>query len=698
MLNSIVRKFQYGEHIITLETGIIARQATSSVIVTMNDTTVLVTLVGSKRKVFGQKFFPLTINYQERTYAAGRIPGGFFRREGRPSENEILISRLIDRPIRPLFPKGFLHEIQIIATVVSVNPQINPDIVAIIGASTVLTLSGIPFQGPIGAARVGYINNKYILNPTTDEMQNTKLDLIISGTKNAVLMVEAEVKLLSENQVLNAITFGHQQQQVLIDNICQFAQDVGVIPWYYKYYDVQKHELFKQIFKLSYDVISQAYQIIKKIQRNKKLDIIKNNILKILKTENPLLEEFIILDILSIIKKNVVRNRILNNGYRIDGRSKDMIRRLDTRINILPRTHGSALFTRGETQSLVSVTLGTSRDAQNLDELLGDKIDSFLFHYNFPPYSTGEIGIVGSPKRREIGHGRLAKRSLLAVMPKLDQFPYTIRVVSEITESNGSSSMASVCGASLALMSAGVPIKSAVSGISMGLVKEGKKYVILSDILGDEDYFGDMDFKVSGNKEGITAIQMDMKIEGITSIILKDSLYSAKKARLYILKTMNKTIDVHKNTISQFAPRIHTIRINPDKIKDVIGKGGSIIRMLTEETGTIIEIKDDGIIKIAASIEQKAIHAIKRIKEITTDVIVGKIYNGTVVKITDFGAFVSIGIGKEGLVHISQIANKRVERVIDYLKIKQNVLVKVLEIDRQGRVRLSMKQALKYNK
>ncbi|MCW5197193.1 polyribonucleotide nucleotidyltransferase [Buchnera aphidicola] len=694
MLNTIIKSFKYGKHTITLETGFIACQATSSVMITMDDTTILVTMVVSKKKTFDQKFFPLTINYQERAYAVGRIPGGFFRREGRSSENEILISRLIDRPIRPLFPKNFCHEVQIVATVVSVNPQINPDIVSIIGASTVLKLSGIPLKGPIGAARVGYINHEYVLNPTIDDMKNTQLDLIVSGTKNTILMVEASVKLLNEDQVLNAILFGHQKQQVLIDNINRFIQSVGVANWKYICYDICDHELFKHIFQISYRSISKIYQIISTSHRNKKLKVVQNNIIKILKNENPLLEKFVITNMLNNIEKIVVRKNILKSGIRIDGRKKNEIRSLNARINVLPRTHGSALFTRGDTQSLVSVTLGTSRDAQNLDELLGDKVDSFLFHYNFPPYSTGDIGIVGSPKRREIGHGRLAKRSLLAVMPTVDHFPYTIRIVSEITGSNGSSSMASVCGASLALMSAGVPITSAISGISMGLIKEKEKYIILSDILGEEDHFGDMDFKISGSKDGITAIQMDIKIPGITSLMLKHVLYQSTKSRLYILDIMNQTIRIHNNTISQFAPCICTMRINPDKIKDVIGKGGSVIRMITEETGTIIEIKDDGIVKIAASLKQKAINAINRIKEITADIIVGKIYNGKVIKITNFGAFVAIGVGKEGLVHISQISHKKVEKINDYLKITQNVFVKVLEIDRQGRMRLSIKQAL----
>ncbi|CAL4323983.1 Polyribonucleotide nucleotidyltransferase [Buchnera aphidicola (Protaphis terricola)] len=691
MLNPIVRKFQYGQHTITLETGIMARQATAAVMASMDDTAVFVTVVGEKKIHPGQKFFPLTVNYQERTYAAGRIPGGFFRREGRPSESEILTARLIDRPIRPLFPKGFFNEIQIIATVVSVNPQINPDIISIIGASAALSLSGIPFYGPIGASRVGLINNQYILNPTTDDMKSSVLDLVISGTQNAVLMVEAESKILSEEKMLGAIIFGHQQQQVVINNIRSLSNEASKLPWTISYSEINSL-LESKVMKLVGKDISNAYLIFDKQERYEKLNFLKEDVIKLLINENSNIDISEIDEIFQKIEKNIVRKRILNNENRIDGREKDMIRALDIRTGILPRTHGSALFTRGETQSLVAVTLGTSRDAQNLDELLGDKTDNFLFHYNFPPYSVGEIGIVGSPKRREIGHGRLAKRSLLAVMPKIDKFPYTIRIVSEITESNGSSSMASVCGASLALMDAGVPIKSAVAGISMGLVKEGDNYILLSDILGDEDHLGDMDFKVAGTKEGITALQMDIKIEGITKEIMKIALNKAKAARLHILNVMQKALSKPRNEISEFAPRIHTIKINPEKIKDVIGKGGSVIRMLTEETGTIIEIEDDGTIKISATISEKAKNAIRRIEEITEEIEVGRIYSGRVTKIVDFGAFIAIGFGKEGLVHISQISSKRIERVSDYLKLDQIIPVKVLEIDRQGRLRLSIKE------
>ncbi|XBC42639.1 MAG: polyribonucleotide nucleotidyltransferase [Buchnera aphidicola (Kaburagia rhusicola ensigallis)] len=691
MLNPIVRKFQYGQHTVTLETGLIARQATAAVMVSMDDTTVLVTVVGQKKPLLEQKFFPLTVNYQERTYAAGRIPGGFFRREGRPSENEILIARLIDRPIRPLFPKRFFNEIQIIATVISLNPQVNPDIVAMIGASAALSISGLPFSGPIGAARIGYIHNKYILNPNIDQMKYSTLDLIISGTKDSILMVEAEANILSESEIMKAITFGHQQQQIVIHNIFRLMHDVNIPNWENFLCPINDY-LRSRVGDLVKDHINNAYDIFDKKERLKKLKEIKSNLTSNLISEHLISDELEIESIFSDFEKDIIRTRILRDELRIDGRKKDTVRKLDIRTGVLPRVHGSALFTRGETQSLVSVTLGTSRDAQNVDELLGDRTENFLFHYNFPPYSVGEIGIVGSPKRREIGHGKLAKRSILAVMPDLETFPYTIRIVSEITESNGSSSMASVCGASLALMDAGVPISEAVAGIAMGLVKEGDKFVILSDILGDEDHLGDMDFKVAGSENGITSLQMDMKIEHVTNKIIKLALYQAKIARLHILSVMKKSLQFPRKDISEFAPRIHTIQINPDKIKDVIGKGGSVIRMLTEETGTTIEIEDNGIIKISAMIQEKAKNAIRRIQEITAEIKVGKVYSGKVTRIVDFGAFVSIGIGKEGLVHISQISSKRIGKVADYLHLDQQVFVKVLEIDRQGRLRLSIKE------
>ncbi|AXH64817.1 polyribonucleotide nucleotidyltransferase [Providencia huaxiensis] len=693
MLNPIVRKFQYGQHTVSIETGMIARQASAAVMVNMDDTAVFVTAVAQKKVKEGQDFFPLTVNYQERTYAAGRIPGSFFRREGRPGEGETLIARLIDRPLRPLFPEGFYNEIQIIATVVSVNPQVNPDIVAMIGASAVLALSGVPFNGPIGAARVGFINDQYVLNPTADELKNSRLDLVVAGTDNAVLMVESEADLLSEEQMLGAVVFGHDQQQVVIQNINELVKEAGKEKWDWQPEPVNQ-ALNDRVAALAESRMGDAYRITEKQERYAQVDLIKEEVTAVLVAEDENVDVSEVGDILANLEKQVVRSRVIRGEPRIDGREKDMVRALDVRTGVLPRTHGSALFTRGETQALVTATLGTERDAQVIDQLMGEYTDRFLFHYNFPPYSVGETGMVGSPKRREIGHGRLAKRGVLAVMPDHADFPYTVRVVSEITESNGSSSMASVCGASLALMDAGVPIKAAVAGIAMGLVKEGNDFVVLSDILGDEDHLGDMDFKVAGSREGISALQMDIKIEGITSEIMQVALNQAKGARLHILGTMEQAINGPREEISEFAPRIYTIRINPDKIKDVIGKGGSVIRALTEETGTTIEIEDDGTVKIAATDGIKAKEAIRRIEDITAEVEVGRIYPGKVTRIVDFGAFVAIGGGKEGLVHISQIADKRVEKVTDYLQMGQEVPVKVLEIDRQGRIRLSMKEAV----
>ncbi|QJC31738.1 polyribonucleotide nucleotidyltransferase [Enterobacteriaceae endosymbiont of Donacia tomentosa] len=693
MLNPIIHRFCYGNNTVTIETGMIARQATSAVMVSIDDTAVFVTLVVDKKVKPEQNFFPLSVHYQEKSYAAGRIPGNFFRREGRPSENEILISRLIDRPIRPLFKKGFLNEVQIIATVMSINPDINPDIVAIIGASAVLTLSGIPFNGPIGTARVGFIKKQYILNPSTKEIKNSELDLIITGTKTAILMVEAKSNLLTENQILDAIIYGHNQQQILIDNIIKLSNEVSKNETEWLLHSINK-ELKQKIIFLSKKDLIDAYRIEKKQDRLNKIDSIKSKTLAFIQEEY---ENVLIYDINEIfyeLEKQIVRTNIIKKNLRIDGREHDMIRSLDVRTGVLPRTHGSALFTRGETQALVTATLGTTKDAQILDNLTNNTTDNFLFHYNFPYYAVGEIGILSSPKRREIGHGCLAKKSMLPVMPSIDNFPYTVRIVSEIMESNGSSSMASVCGASLAMMDAGIPIKNAVAGIAMGLIKEKNNFVILSDILGDEDHLGDMDFKVAGTNTGVTSLQMDMKIEGITYQILKLALSQAKIARLYILEKMKNVISFPRKNISEFAPRIHTIKINPEKIKDMIGKGGSVIRALTEETDTIIEIEDSGIVKIAAKNHEQIKFAIRRIEEITTDIEVGQIYNGKVIRIVDFGAFISIGPGKEGLVHISQITNKHVNKVSDYLQLLQNVLVKVIEIDRQGRIRLSIKAAV----
>ncbi|MFQ1016500.1 polyribonucleotide nucleotidyltransferase [Gilliamella sp. BG7] len=693
MFNPTCQKFQYGRHTVTLETGIMARQATAAVMVNMDDTAVFVTVVANKKVKEGQDFFPLTVNYQERTYAAGRIPGGFFKREGRPSEGETLIARLIDRPLRPLFPEGFVNEIQIIATVVSVNPEVSPDLVAMIGASAALCLSGVPFHGPIGAARVGFINDEFVLNPSVKELAASRLDLVVAGTKSAVLMVESEADLLTEDQMLAAVVFGHEQQQVVIDNINEFVEKANCEKW--DWVAPAKNEvLYNAIVELAKDRLGEAYRITEKQARYAQIDLIKEEVLAVLKEQNDELDENEVINIIVELESQIVRKRVIAGEPRIDGREKDMIRALDIRTNVLPRTHGSALFTRGETQALVTATLGTERDAQIIDELTGEYTERFLLHYNFPPYSVGETGMVGSPKRREIGHGRLAKRGVAAVMPSREEFPYTVRVVSEITESNGSSSMASVCGASLALMDAGVPIKSSVAGIAMGLVKEGDQFVVLSDILGDEDHLGDMDFKVAGTREGVSALQMDIKIEGITKEIMQVALNQAKGARLHILGVMEQAINKPRQEISEFAPRIYTMNVNPDKIRDIIGKGGATIRALTEETGTTIEITDDGTVKIAASDGNKAKDAMARITNLVADVEIGKIYTGKVTRIVDFGAFVSVIGGKEGLVHVSQIAEHRVEKVVDYLKVGQEVNVKVLEIDRQGRIRLSMKDAV----
>lgn len=689
----VVKSFQYGNHTVTLETGVIARQATAAVMATMDDTSVFVSVVAKKEAVAGQDFFPLTVNYQERTYAAGKIPGGFFKREGRPSEGETLTARLIDRPIRPLFPSAFKNEVQVIATVVSINPDVNPDMITMIATSAALAISGAPFNGPIGAARVGHIDGELVLNPSNTELENSKLDLVVSGTEGAVLMVESEADNLSEEEMLSAVVYGHDQQQVVIKAINEFAAEVATPSWNWEAPAVNT-ELKAQVAELAETRLSDAYQITEKMARYEQVGAIKNDVVEALITQDENLDEREIRGMLGSLEKNVVRSRIIAGNPRIDGREKDMVRALDVRTGVLPRTHGSSLFTRGETQALVTATLGTQRDAQIIDSLMGEKKDNFLLHYNFPPYCVGETGFVGSPKRREIGHGKLAKRGIQAVMPSVDEFPYTVRVVSEITESNGSSSMASVCGTSLALMDAGVPIKASVAGIAMGLVKEGDDFVVLSDILGDEDHLGDMDFKVAGTNAGITALQMDIKIEGITKEIMQIALNQAQGARKHILSVMDEAISGAREDISEFAPRIHTMKISSDKIKDVIGKGGAVIRALCEETGTTIEIEDDGTIKIAATEGAAAKEAIRRIEEITAEVEVGRIYQGKVARLADFGAFVTILPGKDGLVHISQIADKRVEKVSDYLTEGQEVPVKVLEIDRQGRVRLSMKEAV----
>jgi polyribonucleotide nucleotidyltransferase len=691
-VNPITKKFQYGQHTVTLETGAMARQATAAVLASMDDTTVLVTVVAKKDAKEGQDFFPLTVNYQERTYAAGKIPGGFFKREGRPSENETLTSRLIDRPIRPLFPEGFNNEVQVIATVVSVNPQINPDIVALIGTSAALAISGVPFAGPIGAARVGVINDEYVLNPTMDELATSKLDLVVAGTSSAVLMVESEAQLLSEDAMLGAVVYGHDQMQSVINAINEFAAEAGKEKWDWQA-PATNDSLLNKIKELAEQGIGDAYRITEKAKRYEQIAALKSEITEKLVAEDETLDAKEIGDLFHSLESKVVRSRIIAGEKRIDGREPDMVRALHIATGVLPRTHGSAVFTRGETQALVTATLGTERDAQMIDDLTGRTDSRFMLHYNFPPYCVGETGMVGSPKRREIGHGRLAKRGVQAVMPSQDEFPYTIRVVSEITESNGSSSMASVCGASLALMDAGVPIKSSVAGIAMGLVKEGDNFVVLSDILGDEDHLGDMDFKVAGSTEGVTALQMDIKIDGITREIMEIALAQAKAARLHILNVMDDAISGARTELSNYAPRYTTIKINPDKIRDVIGKGGAVIRELTESTNTNIEINDDGTVRIAATDQESADAAIARIEELTAEVEVGRIYQGKVARIVDFGAFVTILPGKDGLVHISQIAEERVNDVNEYLKVGDVVPVKVLEIDRQGRVRLSMKDA-----
>ncbi len=690
-MTPIKKTFQYGNHTVTLETGEIARQSTAAVMVTMDDTAVLVTVVGRKEADPGRDFFPLTVNYQERTYAAGKIPGGFFKREGRPSEKETLTCRLIDRPLRPLFPKGFKNEVQIIASVVSLNKEIDPDIPAIIGASAALAISGIPFSGPVGAARVGYKNGEYLLNPTFAELEDSDLDLVIAGTDNAVLMVESEAKELSEEVMLGAVIFGHDQQQVVVNAIKELATEVNTPAWTWEP-EATDEALVSAVESAATEAVTAAYQIKEKLVRQDRLAEVRNDVVaQLCSAEDAKWSAEDVKGVISQVEKSVVRGQIINGEPRIDGRDTRTVRGINVRVGVLPRTHGSALFTRGETQALVVATLGTARDAQIIDALEGEKKDPFMLHYNFPPYCVGETGFVGSPKRREIGHGRLAKRGVAAVMPDMEEFPYVVRVVSEITESNGSSSMASVCGASLAMMDAGVALKAPVAGIAMGLIKEDSKFAVLSDILGDEDHLGDMDFKVAGTGDGITALQMDIKITGITREIMDAALEQAKEGRLYILENMNAVLSAPRDDISQYAPRIISIKINPEKIRDVIGKGGATIRALTEETGASIDITDDGVVKIASVDCEGGEEARRRIEQITADVEVGTIYEGKVAKLMDFGAFVTILPGKDGLVHISQISDERVENVSDKLTEGEVVKVKVLEIDKQGRIRLSMK-------
>ena len=692
-MTPITHSFQYGQHTVTLETGVIARQATAAVMASMDDTSVLVTVVGKKEAKADQDFFPLTVNYQEKAYAAGKIPGGFFKREGRPSEGETLTARLIDRPIRPLFPEGFFNEVQVVVTVLSANPEIPTDIISLIGTSAALAISGIPFNGPVGAARVGYKDGEYILNTRFSEQPESQLDLVVAGTESAVLMVESEASVLSEDVMLGAVMFGHEQSQAVVEAVKSFAAEVNTPAWDWAP-KAENTELKAKVKELAESGMTAAYQISDKLERKDAVTKVTEEALAKILEENPEQDAKEASDLLHDLESDVVRSRILAGEPRIDGRDPAMVRALDVATGVLPRTHGSAVFTRGETQALVVATLGTERDAQMIDELQGKRDSKFMLHYNFPPYCVGETGMIGSPKRREIGHGRLAKRGIQAVMPSDEEFPYVVRVVSEITESNGSSSMASVCGTSLALMDAGVPIKASVAGIAMGLVKSDENFVVLSDILGDEDHLGDMDFKVAGTTEGITALQMDIKIEGITKEIMQIALKQAKEARLHILSVMDKAITGHREELSEFAPRIYTMKIDQDKIRDVIGKGGAMIRSITEASDTNIEIEDDGTIKIFATERAKADIAIGMIEGVTAEIEVGKTYNGKITRIVDFGAFVEVLPGKEGLVHISQIAHERVNKVTDYLKEGEMVDVKVMEIDRQNRVRLSIKELL----
>ncbi|MEK0429604.1 MAG: polyribonucleotide nucleotidyltransferase [Pseudomonadota bacterium] len=697
MFNKITKTFQYGQHTVTLETGEIARQASGAVLVSVEDTVILATVVARKEAKPGQDFFPLTVDYVEKTYAAGRIPGGFFKREGRPSEKETLTSRLIDRPIRPLFPDGYLNEVQVIIHVLSVNPEIDPDIPSMIGASAALCVAGIPFNGPIGAARVGYINGQYVLNPNVSQMKGSAMDLVVAGTEAAVLMVESEALELPEDVMLGAVVYGHEQMRVVIDAIHDLVRDGGK-PEVHWAAAAKNEALIARVTQLAEGKLREAFATKEKQARTDKLRAVSSEVAAALEAEaaaagTPAPDSAELGDILFNLESKIVRSQILDGEPRIDGRDTRTVRPITIRTSVLPRTHGSALFTRGETQALVVATLGTARDEQKIDALTGEYSDRFMLHYNMPPFATGETGRVGSPKRREIGHGRLAKRALVAALPAADEFSYSLRLVSEITESNGSSSMASVCGGSLALMDAGVPIKAHVAGIAMGLIKEGNKFAVLSDILGDEDHLGDMDFKVAGTATGITALQMDIKIQGITKEIMQAALAQAKEGRMHILGKMQEAMPQGRTELSDFAPRLITIRINPEKIRDVIGKGGAVIRALTEETGTQIDITDEGIVTIASVDAAAGQEAKRRIEELTASVEVGKIYEGTVLKLLDFGAIVQVMPGKDGLLHISQIANERVNAVADYLKEGQQVRVKVLETDDRGRLKLSMKAA-----
>ena len=697
MFNIAKEEFQYGQHQVILETGEIARQASGAVIVNVEDTIVLATVVAAKSAKPGQDFFPLTVDYMEKTYAAGKIPGGFFKREGRPSEKETLTCRLIDRPLRPLFPDGFYNEVQVVCTVLSLNPEIDPDIPAMIGASAAMAISGVPFNGPIGAARVGYIDGQYVLNPTASQLKVSQMDLVVSGTESAVLMVESEAQQLSEEVMLGGVVFGHEQGRLAIAAINRLVEKAGKPEWDWK--PAEKDEaLISRVKSLAEAPLREAYGMRNKQERSQKLKTIYAEIETKIAEESAAagksVDGNLVSETLFSIEANVVRSQILNGEPRIDGRDTRTVRPISIRTGVLPRTHGTALFTRGETQALVVATLGTTRDEQIIDALAGEYRDRFMLHYNMPPFATGETGRVGSPKRREIGHGRLAKRALVAVLPSPEEFAYSMRVVSEITESNGSSSMASVCGGCLALMDAGVPLKAHVAGIAMGLIKEGGRFAVLTDILGDEDHLGDMDFKVAGTEQGVTALQMDIKIQGITKEIMQVALAQARDGRMHILGKMKATLDHAREELSEFAPRLYTMKINPERIRDVIGKGGATIRAITEETGTTIDISEDGSITIAATTADAARAAQKRIEELTAEVEVGKVYDGTVLRLLEFGAIVSILPGKDGLLHISQIANERVNQVSDYLKEGQSIRVKVLEADDKGRLRLSMKALL----
>jgi polyribonucleotide nucleotidyltransferase len=690
-VSAFAKSFAYGSQTVTIETGELARQADASVKVSMGDTVVLVTAVAKTQAVPGRDFFPLTVNYIEKTYAAGKIPGGFFKREGRPSEKETLTSRLIDRPLRPLFPDGFYNDVQVVATVLSLDPAIDPDIPSLIGASAAVALSGIPFSGPIGAARVGYKDGQYLLNPTGTEMVGSQLDLVVAGTEQAVLMVESEAQGLSEEVMLGAVVFGHAQMQIAIRAIRELVAQAGKPRWTWTAPAVSP-ELTAALADQATSSLTKAYAITEKLQRRDSVAEVKKAAIAALSAgENPKFTADEVDDQFFKLESNIVRQRILNGEPRIDGRDASTVRPITVKTGVLPRTHGSALFTRGETQALVAVTLGTGRDAQIIDALAGERREPFMMHYNFPPFSVGETGMMGSPKRREIGHGNLARRGVAAVMPDMATFPYVIRVVSEILESNGSSSMASVCGSSLALMDAGVPLKAPVAGVAMGLVLDGTRFKVLTDILGDEDHLGDMDFKVAGTKDGVTALQMDIKVEGVTPEIMKVALDQARAGRLFILSEMNKVLSEPRAKMSEWAPSIITLKIDPEKIRDVIGKGGAVIRQITEETGTTIDIENDGTVKIASVNGTAGKEAQRRIELITADVEVGRIYEGRVARLMDFGAVVTILPGRDGLVHISQISDERVERVSDKLKEGDVVRVKVLEVDRQGRVRLSMR-------